>query len=196
MPDEFFSGTDWQQSSERLCHPMIPEADIWPIDNNAEAAKDALADGLHPVVAVGGRTHADGRPDNATGVVISYNAVLSLAVIDLCPGRIVRQYVSNILSYDQGAPNGWEAAPVAWQPVYVDDSADLSAGCTLSMSDQNYDTLDNPLAGYLIHCQDEYADFYIGGPQSDATFPLDWSDDTSTEYEVCIWLTNAVPSEP
>lgn len=195
---EFVHGTDWQQSSERPCHIKVPETDIWPIDDNSESqAKDALADGLHPVVAIGTRLLvADGRPNLPTGVVISYDATSLIAVVDICAGRIVRQYVSNIDGYpENGNPaDSWEDEPAAWQPVYVDDSDDLGAGCTLSMSDTNEDGLANPLAGYLVYCQDEYYDYLIGGGQTDSTpFPLSWSNTETEEHLVCVLLTNATP---
>ena len=80
MPDEFQSGSDWQQSSGPHIMVDVHEANIWPIaDNSVSGAKDALADGLHPVVAIGGRTAADGRPLNLTGVVVSYLAGLTTA---------------------------------------------------------------------------------------------------------------------
>lgn len=189
----FNSGTNIQDSSGPQCNRKFEEDVIWPIDDNALGAKDALADGLHPVVAIGGRTVADGRPNNPTGIVVSYNATSDIAVVNLAACQIVRNYVSNVRGYDgQGAANDWEDAPVIGQSVYVDDSDDLGAGCTLSMSDDNEDGLANPLAGNLIYCQDEYVDYYIGGAQDDEWGP-EWSDDTSEEHLVCVLLTNATP---
>jgi len=189
---EFNSGTNIQDSSGPQCNRKFEEDVIWPIADNAEAAKDALADGLHPVVAIGGRTAADGRPNNITGIVVSYNAVSDIAVVNIASCQIVRVYVSNIYGYAGEAPNAWEAAPVIGQPVYVDDSADLGAGCTLSMAASNHAGVANPLAGYLMYCQDEYVDESIGGSQDTEWGPT-WSDDTSEEHLVCVLLTNATP---
>lgn len=191
---EFLSGPNWQDSSGPMCNRLVEEPHMWPIDDNALGAKDVLADGHHPVIAVGGRTVADGRPNNVTGVVISYDAHADMAVVNVANCVVVRAYVSNILDYDeQGNSDTWEDAPALGQPVYVDDSDDLGAGCTLSMSDDNEDGLANPLAGYLWYCQDEHVDSGVGGPQSACTFPLSWDDDEDNEYLVCVMLTNATP---
>jgi len=133
----WYSGTDWEQSSGPFCNRKFAESELWPIDDNAIAQKDVLANGDHPVVAIGGRTAADGRPQNLTGVVISYDATALIAVVNVAHCFIVRDYVSNISGYNGAAPNAWEAAPVIGQPVYIDDSAALGAGCTMSMSAAN-----------------------------------------------------------
>lgn len=191
---EFNSGTAIQDTSGPECNRKFEEDVIWPIDNNAVGAKDVLADGLHPVVAIGGRTTADGRPNNITGIVVSYNATSDIAVVNIASCQIVRVYVSNIYGYPGGggAANDWEDAPIIGQPVYVDDSDDLGAGCTLSMSDQNETDIANPLAGYLMYCQDEYVDYYIGGAQDDEWGPT-WSNIATEEHLVCVLLTNATP---
>jgi hypothetical protein len=196
--DEFYSGTDWQQSSGPMCDRKFEEDVIWPIDDNSESTtKDVLADGLHPVIAIGDRLsvpHAQGRPNNITGVVVSYDAVSDIAVVNIASCQIVRAYVSNIDGYlgAGGAANSWEDAPVIGQPVYVDDSDDLGEGCTLSMSDQNEDDNLNPLAGYLMYCQDEYVDELIGGGQ-DTEWGPEWSNGASEEHLMCVLLTNATP---
>ena len=83
---------------------------------------------------------------------------------------IVRQYVSNILTYSGTVPATFETAPVVGQPVFVDDSQALTAGVTLSMSPLNgHGGLRNPLAGYLWYCQDEMANAEMGGARSAAT---------------------------
>ena len=168
---------------------------MWPMSTRVVGGgpKDTISAGEHPVIAIGGRTAADGRPNNLTGVVISYEANSDMAIVDVCPSRIVRQVVWNISDYAQNVPSAWEAAPIVGQTVYVDDSAQLAAGDTLSMSSVNSAQTANPIAGYIFYCQDEYTDSGIGGPQSSDTFPLSWSDDTSTGYEVCVLLTNATP---
>lgn len=194
-PEIFQSGTDWEQSSGPQIDRKVHEEDLWPIDDNANGAKDALEDGLHPVVAIGGRTTADGRPENITGVVKTYNADSTIAVVNVASKAIVRQYVANILTYTPGASAAtWEGAPVIGQPVYVDDSDDLGAGVTLSLSALNQDNpgLPNPLAGWLFYCQDEYADYGVGGPTVTSTWHggLDWDNTQTVEYEVCVMLTN------
>jgi hypothetical protein len=189
---EFNSGTNIQDSSGPQCNRKFEEDVIWPIADNAEAAKDALADGLHPVVAIGGRTTADGRPNNITGLVVSYDATADMAVVNIASCQIVRVYVSNIYTYADEAPTVWEDAPIIGQPVYVDDSADLGAGCTLSMAAANHAGIANPLAGYLMYCQDEYVDYPIGGGTSAEWGPT-WSNEASEEHLVCVLLTNATP---
>ena len=188
MPDDFQSGTDWEQSSGPFCERKVAVADLWPVGSNAEGTKDSLAAGLHPVVAIGGRTTADGRPENRTGVVVNYvnDYLVQMNVADQF---IVKQYVSNILTYSGVTPATFETAPVIGQPVYVDDSQALSAGVTLSLSSLNEDGLANPLAGHLFYCQDEYRDGDIGGPNASATWPLTWANE-ETETEVCVMLTS------
>ena len=94
-----------------------------------------------------------------------------------------------------GLTHAVEGAPIIGQPVYVDDSADLGAGCTLSMSTTNHAGTANPLAGYLMYCQDEYVDELIGGGTSTewATAHVGWSDSEAEEHLVCVLLTNATP---
>ncbi len=191
-PVSFTSGSDWQQSSGPEVDRKVHEADLWPIDDNANGAKDVLEDGLHPVVAIGGRTEEDGRPENLTGVVKTYNEDAEIAVINIADGAIVRAYVSNITGYTPGANAvSWETAPIIGQPVYVDDSDDLGAGVTLSLSPLNQDNpgLPNPLAGWLFYCQDEYADFGVGGPNVTTGWPPTWTG-SSIETLVCVLLTN------
>ena len=191
MTTEFFSGSDWQQSSVPYVTVQVHEADLWPIaDNSISGAKDALANGLHPVVAVGGRTAADGRPLNLTGVVVSFLVGLTvptgLATINIADGFIVRQLVANILAH----PATYEQTPVLGQPVYVDDSAALGAGVTLSMSPLNSAGVLNPLAGYLWYCQDELADAAAGGPNVASTFDVSLANEL-VQQEYCVLLINA-----
>jgi len=192
-PATFTSGSDWQQSSGPEVDRKVHEVDLWPIaDNSNSGIKDALEDGLHPVVAIGGRTVADGRPENLTGVVKTYNADVTMAVVNIADGAIVRAYVANILTYTAGGHAlTFEQAPVIGQPVYIDDSDDLGEGVTLSLSPLNQDNpgLPNPLAGWLFYCQDEYADFGVGGPNVLTGWPPTWVNEFH-EYLVCVLLTN------
>lgn len=195
MPNEFQSGSNWQQSSGPIVSRDVHEADCWPVDDNAFVnSKDALADGLHPVIAIGGRTAADGRPLNITGVVMKYEAgrttATGIATVNIADGMIVRQYVSNILTYSGTVPATFETAPVVGQPVYVDDSQALTAGVTLSMSPLNgHGGLSNPLAGHLWYCQDEMANSGMGGARSAATFDTSLPNE-ETEQEFCVLLSN------
>lgn len=188
MPAEFYSGTDWEQSSGPFCMRKVAVADVWPEGSNAEGTKDDLADGLHPVLAIGGRTTADGRPENRTGVVVHWvnDYLLEMNVADQF---VVHQYVSNILTYSGVTPATFETAPVIGQPVYVDDSQALTAGVTLSLSPLNEDDLPNPLAGHLFYCQDEYRDGDIGGANAAVTWPLTWAN-SEVETDVCVMLTS------
>jgi hypothetical protein len=94
------------------------------------------------------------------------------------------------LTYAGGNPATFEQAPVVGQPVYVDDSDDLSEGVTLSMSPLNDADVRNPLAGYLFYCQDEYADAGVGGPNSSSTFDGTLPN-AATEQSYCVILVNA-----
>ena len=189
--EEHYAGTDWEQSSGPILSRKVHLDDLWPTVDSAAVAKDPIVNGLHPVMAIGNPTTLDGRPEQATGVVMTYNDKTEIAVLNVADKVIVRDYVSNILTYDPGqAAATFETAPAIGQPVYVDDSSDLGAGCTLSLSPLNDESpgLPNPLAGWLFYCQDEYQDSGIGGPNVDATWPKTW---VEGEYLVCVMLTNA-----
>ena len=194
-PDTFQAGTNWQQSSEPLTILQVHEADIWPVaDNSGSGTKDEIATGLHPIVAIGGRTAADGRPLNLTGVVVDCLEGLveaeDLVQVNIADGTIVRQYVANVLTYSGASANTFEQAPVVGQPVYVDDSDDLSEGVTVSLSPLNDADVRNPLAGYLFYCQDEYADNTVGGPNVDSTFDTALAN-SLVEQEYCVVLVSA-----
>ena len=193
MSDVFYSGPDWQQSSEPHTFVEVQESDCWPVDDRSDSGtKDQLADGLHPVIAIGGRTVADGRPNNVTGVVVSCNisaagTATDRIVVNIADGTIVRAYVANVLTYSGGSPATFETAPVVGQPVYVDDTDDLSEGVTLSMSPLSDQSLANPQAGVLWYCQDEIADGQVGGSRSTATFDSALSD-SLVEQVYCVLL--------
>jgi hypothetical protein len=194
-PDTFQNGTNWQQSSGPHVIRDALESDCWPVDDNSgSGTKDQLAEGLHPVIALGGRTAADGRPLNLTGVVTSFQAGGTTATgrvrVNIADGMVVRQYVANVLTYSGGAANTFEQAPVPFQPVYVDDSDDLSEGVTLSMSELNDADVRNPLAGYLYYCQDELADSSAGGARSSSTFDTVLAN-SLVEQSYCVLLINA-----
>ena len=203
MSATFYSGTDWQDSSGPETIVQVHEPYIWPVDDNSEAAKDALADGLHPVVAIGSRLQADGRANNLTGVVTSFTAGLTtatgLARINIADGMIVRNYIANVLTYSGTTTLTFEATPIPGQAVYVDDSAILPAGVTLSLSPLQGvagTAVPNPLAGYLWYCEDEYGDAAVGGPNVASTFDGALAEPEAGEVPTiqvyCILLTNAV----
>jgi hypothetical protein len=201
MSDIFTYGPGWQQSSEPTTVVDVHEADVWPVDDNSgSGTKDSLLnaageyDGVHPVVAIGGRTAADGRPLNLTGVVVSVTPGLTVATshvrVDVADGKIVRNWVANVLTYDGGNAATFEQAPVVGQPVYVDDSDDLGEGVTLSLSPLNDAGVKNPLAGYLWYCQDEMANVAQGGARAAATFDTALANEL-VEQEYCVLLVNA-----
>jgi hypothetical protein len=202
MPDEFYganysSGDEefYEDSSGPYVYVQVHEPYIWPIADNSESGtKDALEDGLHPVVAIGGRTEADCRALNLTGVVTSFTAGLTTATgmarINIADGVIVRNWVANVTSYSGTAANTFETAPIPGQCVYVDDSQALGEGVTLSMSPLNEDSLPNPLAGWLWYCQDEYADAAMGGPNESSTFDTSLANEL-VQQAYCVLLSNS-----
>ena len=196
MTATFYGEVNYQQASEPHTIVDVQESDCWPVDDRSgSGTKDQLDDGLHPVVAIGGRTAADGRPFNLTGVVISINmSVLGTATdrveVNIADGTIVRNYVANVLTYSGGDANTYETAPVEGQPVFVDDSDDLAEGVTLSMSPLNDADVRNPLAGYLWYCQDEIADGQVGGARATSTFDGTLAEEL-VEQTYCVLLVNA-----
>lgn len=191
-----FQEMPFEQSSEPQNVVDVLESDIWPIaDNSGSGTKDAIGIGLHPVVAIGGRTVADGRPLNRTGIVITFVAGLTVPTgrveVDIADGKIVYNWVANVLTYAQGIPDTFEQAPIPGQPVYVDDSDDLGEGVTLSMSPQNDADVRNPLAGHLWYSQSEMPDSAYGGPRAAATFDNSLANEL-VQQEYCILLASAV----
>jgi hypothetical protein len=194
MPNTFFAGSNWEQSSDPCTYITVMDTDCWPVGARSESGtKDTLAAGKHPVLAIGPMDAASGRPLNLTGVVVTYQAgataALGQVVLNVANGAIVRQWVNNTLTYAGTHAATWEAAPVVGQPVYVDDSHDLSEGVTLSFSPLNEDALKNPLAGYLWYMQDEYANASVGGPNVASTFDTALLA-TRVEQEYAILLIN------
>ena len=189
MPTEFYGETDWQGSSgPYVMRTFDASEDLWPHGADSEidtGDKDVLADGLHPVLAIGPKAS---RPRNLTGVVVTYQSNNDRAVMNLAEKVIVRQYVANVLTYSTGDPATFDTSLAVGEPVYVDDSGPLSAGVTLSRSPLNESNQANPLAGYIMRCQDEYDDSGVGGVNNDR-FPLALSD-TFVETLVCVMLVN------
>lgn len=192
MPDGFYSGTDWEQSSGPYINRYVEEADLWPEGAGGEidgGNKDELAPAsttqpeLHPVLAIGPRAN---RPKNMTGVVVKSEDA-NKVLVNVAPGFIVRQYVSNILTYSGGAANTWSGSIDAGTPVYVDDSGPLSSGVTLSLSMTNESGSLNPLAGWIFYCQDEYDDSGFGGLNA-AGLPHTQSSTATVEVLACVLL--------
>ena len=175
MPDVFYNIGNYEQASKPLTVVHAHEADIWPVaDNSGSGTKDAIGDGLHPVVAICDRAVAADRAVAVTGVVLSFEAGLTVPTghvqVNIAKGYVVRNYVANVLTYAGGNAATFEQTPAVGQVVYVDDSNDLGEGVTLSMSPLNDAGVANPVAGYLWYCQDEYADSGVGGPNATPTF--------------------------
>ena len=202
MTTEFYgAGTNerYEQSSGPIVSRKVTEANVWPVYDNSAITKDSLLDangnynGVHPVVAIGGRTAADGRPLNLTGVIMNVEAAStlsrSLVQVNIADGMIVRNWVANVLSYSGTVATTFETAPVVGQPVYVDDSQALPAGCTLSMSPLNGSGVRNPMAGNLFYCQDEYPDSEFGGPNATCQFDSALSN-SLTVQAYCVILSN------
>jgi len=187
----FYSGTDWQQSSGPFCNRYYQLADLWPQGTGSMGEidggdKDILAAGLHPVLAIGAKAN---RPRNLTGVVVDYDGDQRV-LMNVSHCMIVRQYVANILTYSGGAAATWDSSIEAGDPVFVDDSGPLAAGVTLSRAQTNESTTRNPLAGYIMYCQDDYDDTDYGGRNAyGGGLPLS-ADTDSTEYVLaCVLLT-------
>jgi len=171
MPDEFFSGTDWQGSSGPLVNRNVHPDDLWPHSLQGPAGKDALADGLHPILAIGNDAAAEGRGyDQPCGVMVTFSSAAERAIMNVAKGFICRQYVANVLTYDGGDAATFETSIQIGMAIYVDDSDDLAAGCTVSLSPLNDAGLYNPLAGWVWYDQTEDEDVGIGGANVDA-FP-------------------------
>lgn len=201
MPTTEFYGSVTTERYEASSGPIVSitvhESDCWPVHDNAEGTKDSLLtaaslyNGVHPVIALGGRTAADGRPLNFTGVVMDVTPSATLAEsqvrVNIADGMCVRNWVANVLTYSGTNPATFETAPVVFQPVYVDDSQALAAGVTLSLSPLNEDGLKNPMAGALFYDQDQLADDMVGGARTASTFDIALSNSlVQQEYTVIL----------
>ncbi len=166
MSTTFYSNTNWSRNQVRN-HIAVPLADTWP----QGAPKDTVEDGLHPVLAIGPATAADGRPRQTVGILVTYNATSGQVVMNIGFGALVKAYVTNITGYSGGDANAWEDSLNFGRAVYVDDSDDLPAGVTLSLSPANDAAVANPVAGWLWHDPDELPDTGIGGGNS-SVYPV------------------------
>jgi hypothetical protein len=172
MPDSFYIGTDWQCTSGPLVTRQVSLNDVWPEgDHDSEPDQNdkcILVAGMHPALAVGLKAN---RPENITGVVVSYNANANLLVMNFADKFCSKQYVANVLTYSAGDPSTFDQSMSVGDPVYVDDSDGLGEGTTLSRSPRNANGDPNPFFGVLWYCQDEYQDYGVGGPNQSAVWP-------------------------
>ncbi len=170
-PAYFISGPGVEGSSGPIITRQVALSDVWPEglrDERLGGNKDILADGKHPALAVGAKGN---RPENMTGVVLSYNAAANLIQLNVADKYVSHQYVANVLTYANNLPATFDISMGVGDPVYVDDSDPLTAGVTLSRSPLNLAGEGNPLVGYLFYCQDEYQDYGVGGPNHAAIWP-------------------------
>ena len=173
MPDEFYSGTDWEETSGPYENLMYARTDLWPegpySESDGAGDKDDLADGLHQCFAIGAKAN---RPHNAVGVSVTYNAAVALAVLNCAMNFMFKAYVANVLTYADGSPATFDTSLAVGDPVYVDDSPALTSGVTLSRSPLNAVGNGNPMAGFIDYPQDAYADFGVGGPNITSDMPI------------------------
>jgi len=178
---EFYASVDYECSSEPLLVRKAVTADLWP----EAGAKDTLGAGDHPFLAFG---RVADRPFNAVGFVITYDAATDQAMLNVAPGAIAKAYVCNIDGYSGGVANSWDATLDNYEPVWIDDSAEIAAGCTLSRSPLNSADAENPLAGFVWPDQDEFDDSGVGGVNGDP-FPQSFSSSSDEAYlTVCVML--------
>lgn len=186
--DTFYSETDWQSSSGPYLNRQLALADIWPEGLGSETGggnKDVLEDGMHQAFAVGATAN---RPHNVVGVTVSYNATGDLLQLNVAQGFMFKAYVANVLTYSNGSAATFDQSLALGDPVYIDDSADLDAGVTLSRSPANDAGSLNPLCGYIWYDQDEYADYHVGGPNATAGLPKTVANSlTNTLVTVMLW---------
>jgi hypothetical protein len=121
MSTDFYTGTNWEQSSGPLTVRAFQSNELWPA---VADGKVALAAGDHPVLAVGDKSF---RGDCLTGVVVTYDAVALIAQVNIADGFVVRQYVANVSGYTGTSPNAWNATIDIGDAVFVDDSPVLAA---------------------------------------------------------------------
>lgn len=183
MPDEFYTGSDWQGTSGPYVNRNVQLDDLYPQSVNC-VGKDVLANGHHPILAIGDQAVANGRGiDQPCGVVVTYDANVQRAVMNVAKGFVCKQYVANILTYAAAVPATWALSLYIGQAVYVDDTpvaAGLAAGVTITLSPLNNAGLANPLAGWLWYDQTEDEDAAVGGGNADA-WPKT-ADNTQTVY--------------
>jgi len=172
MATDFYTGTDWSKTAEPMMTRQVELDMIWPHGAGSEIGggdKADLVDGRHPIMAICAK--ADRNVNSLVGVVVTVNDDAELAQLQILTGHVTMQYVMNVLTYAQGNPATWAATWDVGQPVYVDDSADGTPGCVLSLSPLNSAGSANPLAGFLFPDQDEYKNFMVGGANVASVWP-------------------------
>ena len=169
MPATFKAGPGWQGTPGPYIERNVLAEDCYPHSLQGPAGKDALANGLHPILAIGNDAVAEGRShDQLVGVMVTYNLALTRAVMNIGKGFVCKDYsVANVLTYAAPNPATFETSFQIGMKVYIDDSLPLAAGVTLSLSPLNVDGLVNPHAGWLWPDQTEDPSFYIGGANVD-----------------------------
>ncbi len=162
MPTVFYSNSDWEGRSEPYQDVNVQLDDIWPC--GAADGRDELEDGMHMFFAVGAKAN---RPLNVVGVSVTYNDAAERVVLNVADSFVAKAYVCNITGYGGGVANAWAATLAFGDPVYIDDSAEVGLGCTLSRSNQNSAGAINPRAGYVWRMPDEEPDAGVGGGNTD-----------------------------
>jgi len=85
-----------------------------------------------------------------TGMVLTIDAGLSVAVLDFTAGMVYLNDVRNVLTYNPGvAELTWGVVNIG-DPVYYDHSATMPAGVFLSTSPTGTDTVANSLYGFVV----------------------------------------------
>lgn len=184
-----FQDHPYEQTAWPLVTVQFETGQLWPHGLASEIGggnKDVLEDGLHPILAIGAK--ADRAFETLTGIVITVNNAAALAQVAIGKGLIVKQFVTNILTYAQGVAATWAANWNVGMPVYIDDSAELTDGVTLSLSPLNSAGSENPFAGWIVPCQDEYKDNLVGGPNAASVYPKAANAGATVEAELCILL--------
>lgn len=87
------------------------------------------------------------------GTILTIDAGRSRAIVDFTPGRIYRQDVRNVLTYNAGAENTFGALNIG-DAVYYDRSATMPAGVYLSTSPLDSTGAANALFGYVVQASD------------------------------------------
>ena len=162
MPDVFYTGTDWEGSSEPYINRNVIEADLWPV--GAADGRDELEAGMHMAFAIG---PVASRPHNLIGVSVTYDEDADRVIMNIARGFIFKAYVCNITTYAQGAASAWAATLLFGEPVYLDDSAEVGLGCNLSLAAANSAAATNPKVGYVWRAQTEEPDTGVGGTNTD-----------------------------
>lgn len=172
----FYTGTDWQGSSEPYINRNVIEADLWPV--GAADGRDELEAGHHMFFAIG---PVAARPRNLVGVSVTYDDAADRAVMNIAPGFVAKAYVCNITTYAQGVASAWATTLRFGEPVWIDDSAEVGLGCTLSLAGSNSAGSTNPKAGYVWRMQDEEPSTGVGGTNTDP-FPKSFSTNTDEAW--------------